>query len=312
MVAFFWFSLIFLFIELFKTDRLTLKPTFMKAFSQLLVLAGMAMSLLISCQHNDQPATAQLPALADTQWELTWSDEFDYEGAPDARKWDYEHGFIRNDELQYYTDRPENVRVDGEHLIIEAQQDSALIDGEVREITSASVTTHDKQAWQYGKVEISAKLPNSLGTWPALWMLGENVSEVGWPLCGEIDIMENVGYMPDTVFTTIHTETYNHTRDTQKIAGTYLPSGDTEFHTYGIEWNAQQIDFLIDGKRVFTVTKQAGDGVEEWPFDQPFYLLMNFAYGGAWGGVQGVDKSSLPQQYRIDYVRVYQAATSNP
>ncbi len=261
----------------------------------------------VGCQSNDQPTQEVTPALADTEWELAWSDEFDYEGRLDPSKWGYERGFIRNDELQYYTDRPENVRVDGAHLIIEARRDSAVIDGETREITSASVTTRGQQAWQYGKVEISAKLPNGLGTWPALWMLGENIDRVNWPLCGEIDIMENVGYNADTVFTTIHTEAYNHTRGTQKIDGTYLPTGNTEFHTYGIEWNAQQIDFLIDDARVFTVTKQAGDGAEEWPFDQPFFLLMNFAYGGAWGGVQGVDKSVLPQQYLIDYVRVYQA-----
>ena len=262
---------------------------------------------LVGCQSSDQSPQETVPSLADTQWELVWSDEFDYKGVPDPNKWGYERGFVRNDELQYYTDRPENVRVDGEHLIIEARQDSAVINGEVREITSASVTTRGQQAWQYGKVDISAKLPNGLGTWPALWMLGENIATVNWPLCGEIDIMENVGYNADTVFTTIHTETYNHTRGTQKIAGTYLPSGDNEFHTYGIEWNARQIDFLIDDARVFTVSKQARDGVEEWPFDQPFFLLMNFAFGGGWGGVQGVDKSVLPQQYFIDYVRVYQA-----
>ncbi len=270
--------------------------------------ATVIMSSLTGCQGNDQSPGARLSPLADTEWKLVWSDEFDYEGVPDPSRWDYEKGFIRNDELQYYTDRPENVRVDGNHLIIEARQDSAVVGGEMREITSASVTTRGKQSWQYGKVDISAKLPSGLGTWPALWMLGDNISTVSWPLCGEIDIMENVGYNADTVFTTVHTETYNHTRDTQKIDGTYLPTGDTEFHTYGIEWNAEQINFLIDDARVFTVTKKAGDGVEEWPFDQPFFLLMNFAFGGAWGGVQGVDKSVLPQQYFIDYVRVYQAA----
>ena len=270
-------------------------------------LMSTAVLILLGCQSNDQALQEAVPALADTEWELVWSDEFNYQGAPDPSKWGYERGFIRNDELQYYTDRPENVRVDGAHLIIEARQDSAVIDGETREITSASVTTRGQQAWQYGKVDISAKLPNGLGTWPALWMLGENIATVNWPLCGEIDIMENVGYNADTVFTTIHTEAYNHTRGTQKIASTYLPSGDDEFHTYGVEWNARQIDFFIDENRVFTVTKQAGDGVEEWPFDQPFFLLMNFAFGGGWGGVQGVDKSVLPQQYFIDYVRVYQA-----
>ncbi|MGB3850857.1 MAG: glycoside hydrolase family 16 protein [Tunicatimonas sp.] len=270
---------------------------------RLLLLVG-----LVACRSNDQSASeASVPTLSDTQWELVWSDEFDYEGAPDPNKWGYEQGFIRNDELQYYTNRPENVRVDGDHLVIEARRDSAVVDGETREITSASVTTRGKQSWQYGKVEISAKLPNGLGTWPALWMLGENIADAGWPRCGEIDIMENVGYNADTVFTTIHTEAYNHTRGTQKIEGTYLPSGDDEFHTYGVEWNTQQIDFFIDDDRVFTVTKQTGDGVEEWPFDQPFFLLMNFAFGGAWGGVQGVDKNVLPQQYLIDYVRVYQA-----
>ena len=170
----------------------------------------------VGCQSNEETATSQTLILDSPQWELVWSDEFNYDGSPDPSKWNYEKGFIRNDELQYYTDRSENIRVNGSHLIIEARQDSAVVDGEMREITAASITTRGKQAWQYGKVDISAKLPNGLGTWPALWMLGENFEEIGWPRCGEIDIMENVGYSPDTVFTTIHTEAYNHTHGTNK------------------------------------------------------------------------------------------------
>ena len=254
------------------------------------------------CQEKESAEVSD-----DDPWTLVWSDEFQYDGPPNSDKWTYERGYIRNDELQYYTDRPENVRTeDQEYLVIEARRDSAVVDGEVREVTSASLTTRGKQAWQYGKVEIRAQVPVGLGTWPALWMLGENIGEVPWPRCGEIDMMEHVGYNPDTVFTTIHTQAYNHTIGTQKIAATYLPTADDAFHTYGIEWNEQKIDFLIDSTQVFTVEKQPSDTEAEWPFDQPFFLIINFAFGGGWGGLQGVDKASLPQRYVIDYVRIYQ------
>lgn len=269
---------------------------------------------LIGCQEEETsrvlpnyPVARVAPPDPDP-WQLVWSDEFQYAGKPDPSKWRYEWGYVRNQELQYYTNRPENVRVvDNEYLVIEARRDSAVVDGEVREITSASLNTRYKHSWQYGKLEIRAQIPSSLGTWPALWMLPDSYQKVPWPLCGEIDIMEHVGYDPDYVHTTIHTEAYNHRKKTQKGLKTFLPDIVEQFHTYGIEWNAQKIDFFVDRNLVFTVNKESGDTEEEWPFDQPFYLIMNLAFGGAWGGSQGVDKSSLPQKCLIDYVRVYQA-----
>lgn len=236
---------------------------------------------------------------------LVWSDEFNYKGAPDVKKWNYEQGYIRNKELQYYTDRNENIRVEDGLLIIEARSDSAIIDGKKIPVTSASLITKDKAEWKYGKIEVKAKVPSSLGTWPAIWMLGTNIDKVGWPTCGEIDIMENVGYDPDKIHTNVHTKAYNHTAGTNKGAITEVKKPHEDFHVYAVDWNKEKIDFFIDGKKVFTFENE-NKGTEEWPFDQPFYLILNLAIGGAWGGQQGVDVNALPQKFYIDYVRVYQ------
>jgi beta-glucanase (GH16 family) len=236
---------------------------------------------------------------------LVWSDEFDYTGAPDAGKWDYELGYIRNKELQFYTNRNENVRVENGFLIIEARNDSFQIEGKAHPITSASLMTKNKAEWKYGRIEVKAKIPSSLGTWPAIWMLGTNIDEVGWPACGEIDIMEHVGFDPDVIHTNVHTKAYNHSIGTNKGQATEIKKPYENFHVYTVDWDKEKMDFFIDNKKVFTF-KNEGKGVEEWPFDQPFYLILNLAIGGAWGGQQGVDYNALPLQYYIDYVRVYQ------
>ena len=291
----------------------------MKNSLRKLSLALLLVPFLTNCQEEDQLPT-EVTVVAETEltdksssksasvsdnWKLVWSDEFSNSGAPNPSKWNYERGYVRNNELQYFTDRPENVRVSDGKLIIEARRDYATVDGAQREITSASVTTRNIQSWQYGKIDIRAKLPASLGTWPALWMLPNSWPSIVWPLCGEIDIMKHVGYDPDYVHTTVHTEANNHTKGNQLFKSTYLPDVDDAFHNYGIEWNDQKIDFFVDGGKVYTVSKN-GNTIEEWPFDQPFYLIMNLSFGGSWGGLQGVDKSSLPQTYLVDYVRVYE------
>jgi beta-glucanase (GH16 family) len=236
---------------------------------------------------------------------LVWSDEFEYTGAPDSVKWDFELGYIRNKELQYYTDRNENVRVEDGNLVIEARNDSFQIEGKKHPVTSASLMTKNRAEWQYGRIEVRAKIPSALGTWPAIWMLGTNIQEVGWPACGEIDIMEHVGYDPHKIHTNVHTKAYNHSIGTNKGKATEVKNPYEDFHVYAVDWSQEKIDFFIDGNKVFTFENE-GKGVEEWPFDQPFYLIINLAIGGAWGGQQGVDLNALPKKYLIDYVRVYQ------
>jgi len=228
---------------------------------------------------------------------LVWSEEFNRPGQPDPSKWDYEVGFVRNHEAQYYTrNRAENAHVDGGHLTIEARKETF----EKATVTSASLTS--RQSWTYGRIEVRAKIPTGRGTWPAIWMLGTNIKEVGWPACGEIDIMENVGFDPDKIHCTVHT------RD---AAGKHASKGNSinadkpydGFHVYAVDWTAKQMVFTYDGKVVLTY---ANDGTNPWPFDKPQYLILNLAIGGEWGGQKGVDEAIFPSKYLVDYVRVYQ------
>jgi beta-glucanase (GH16 family) len=236
------------------------------------------------------------------EWKLVWSDEFNVAGMPDPNKWDYEQGYIRNRELQYYTRaRPENARVEDGCLVIETRKD----DFEGHPITSASLTTRGRASWCYGRIEVRAKLPTGKGMWPAIWMLGTN-RQLGWPACGEIDIMENVGFDPMKIHANIHTKTYNHVLGTNKGNTIDVADPSKNWHIYAIEWFEDHIDFFVDKIKYFTFGNE-GTGNNEWPFDKPFYLILNAAYGGSWGGAQGTDDSILPQKYFIDYVRIYQS-----
>ncbi len=236
-------------------------------------------------------------------WKLVWSDEFNTDGRPDAGKWSYETGYIRNNEIQFYTDdRPENARVENGMLVIETRKDNY----KGHEVTSASLHTKDKAEWTYGRFEIRAKLPTGKGMWPAIWMLGANSREsAGWPECGEIDILENVGFEPDVIHANVHTKAYNHAIGTNKGDKIEVKAPYDTFYVYSIEWTPEYIEFFVDDTRYFRFENEH-KGNAEWPFDKPFYLILNAAYGGGWGGRQGVDDSILPQKYYIDYVRVYQ------
>lgn len=267
----------------------------MKTASLAIVLA------LLGCAGRGDGVQSPTPSAAD--WTLAWSDEFESPGAPDPSKWDYEEGFLRNQELQYYTrDRRENARVEGGSLLIEARRE-AFATGRY---TAASLVTRGRQTFTYGKVEVRAKLPRGRGLWPAIWMLGADIDAVGWPRCGEIDVMEHVGFEPGRVHGTVHTEAYNHVKGTQR--GAQLEVGDLydTFHVYAVEWRPERIDFLVDGRTYFTFAKEPG-GPAVWPFDRPHFLIMNIAIGGSWGGQQGVDDAVFPQRMTVDYVRVYRA-----
>jgi beta-glucanase (GH16 family) len=185
-------------------------------------------------------------------------------------------------------------------LVLEAHADASLAKG----YTSAKLVSKGKGSWQYGYFEIRAKLPQGRGTWPAIWMLPEENRFGGWPKNGEIDIMEHVGYDAGRVHGTVHTEAFNHLLGTQKGAQLMVPNFASEFHTYAVDWKQGQMDFYIDGQHYFTF-KNSGNGHQEWPFDQSFYLILNLAVGGNWGGKEGVDASIWPQRMEVDYVRVY-------
>jgi beta-glucanase (GH16 family) len=240
---------------------------------------------------------------------LVWADEFDKDGLPDSTRWGYDLGDgcpqncgWGNNELQYYTsNRAENARVTDGHLIIEAHREKMG----TKEYSSSRMVSKHKGDWTYGKVEVRAKLPSGIGVWPAIWMLPTDWSYGGWPSSGEIDIMEFVGYIPDTIFGTVHTGKYNHVLGTQKSKGIPSSTLSTEFHTYGIFWDEKKIDFLFDDK-VFHTFYNKHEGAEAWPFDRDFHMVLNMAVGGNWGGKMGVDKSIWPQQMVVDYVRVYQ------
>ena len=241
------------------------------------------------------------------EYRLVWSDEFDYEGKPDDTKWDYMTGGggWGNNELQYYTDG-DNVRVEDGKLTIELRKEEM---GN-QNYTSTRLVTKGKAEWTYGKIEVCAKLPTGLGTWPAIWMMPAEDTYGTWPNSGEIDIMEHVGYDQGTVNATIHTGAYNHTKNSQK--GGQVPVADCseEFHVYSVEWLPDKLIFCVDGEEYFSykptdyVTNPTSS---EWPFDHSMYLILNIAFGGSWGGARGIDETLESAQMEIDYVRVYQS-----
>ena len=228
---------------------------------------------------------------------LLWSDEFTVDGAPDSTNWTYDigtgHNGWGNNEIQYYTNTRENSYVRNGKLFIEAIKK----DGQW---TSARLKSQGKRNWTYGKIVFSAKLPVGRGTWPALWMLGENITLVGWPKCGEIDVMEHVGRNPSVVQSVVHTLASHG--DTMNKNSTTVPSFDSEFHTYEVLWTKDKMEFFIDGRSYYTY-KPATMEQASWPFDKPFFILMNIAIGGNLGGE--VDPTLDLARMEIDYVRVY-------
>jgi beta-glucanase (GH16 family) len=235
------------------------------------------------------------------EWKLVWADDFDRNGLPDSKNWGYELGKVRNNELQFYTNRPENARVEKGQLIIEGRHERF----QGSDYTAASLITLGKQSWQYGRFVIRAKLPRARGTWPAIWMMGDDIEKVGWPRCGEIDVMEHVAHTPGTIYGTLHQADANG-KHVSKGESLRVPDCMDTFHIYALEWYPDHLDLFVDDHKYLTYAK---DGKGPWTFDKKYYLLMNLAIGGDWGGQKGVDAAAFPQQYIIDYVRVYQKRT---
>lgn len=233
---------------------------------------------------------------------LVFSDEFNLDGAPHSDSWTYDtgsHGW-GNHELENYTNAaPVNVFIKDGMLHIVAQKDDRQPKG------YSSVRMVQQKGYLYGRLEIRAKLPAGRGLWPALWLLPDHNSYGGWPASGEIDLMENVGYNPDSVFFTVHTEKYNHVKHTQKSKGTQVKSLYSDFHLYALEWTPDSICFYMDDQKQFCFANEH-QGYKSWPYDKPFHLLMNIAVGGDWGGKEGIDNNAFPATMLVDYVRIYQ------
>ncbi len=235
--------------------------------------------------------------------EAIWFDEFNENGTPDSTKWTFQTGGngFGNNELQYYTDEDKNAWINDGNLIIEARKETVA----KNQYSSAKLNT--KHSFQYGKFEIRAKLPKGTGSWPAIWMLftDKKYGKQGWPDNGEIDIMEHVGFDQNRVHGNIHTKAFNHVIQTNKGNSILVSDASEAFHIYGCEWTPEKIKISVDGNTYFEFTKEVGFTWQEWPFDQPFHLILNVAVGGNWGGQKGVDDHIFPQRMLIDYVRIF-------
>jgi beta-glucanase (GH16 family) len=247
------------------------------------------------------------PAQSNTGWTLIWSDEFSQPdgSSPDTNKWAFDigtgSGGWGNNELEYYTSRTNNARIENGQLIIEALKENFSGSS----YTSARLKTQGKVSWQYGRIEARLKITRGQGIWPAFWTLGTNIPTASWPSCGEIDIMENIGREPTLVHGTIHGPGYSGANG---IGGPYsLPGNATfadDFHVYAIEWTTNQIKWFVDGVQYFGVNPISLPGGTNWVFTNSQFILLNVAVGGNWPG-NPTNTTIFPQLMTVDYVRVY-------
>jgi beta-glucanase (GH16 family) len=277
-------------------------------------IAMLGILLLVACgsatpQPTVTPAATLTPAPTPTYgwdsqgWTLAWSDEFD--GATiNPQKWAFDTGGNGwgNAELEYYTDRPENARLENGMLVIEARQEAY----QGLQYTSARLKSQGLQEFQYGRIEARMKLPFGQGMWPAFWTLGNDFGKTKtWPLCGEMDIMEYIGKTPDTVYQTVHGPGYSGVNG---IGSQFALTADTlanDFHVYAIQWEADKITWYVDDQQAFQITSAQIPAGTQWVFDHPFFIIINLAVGGGWPGYPD-STTVFPQQLLVDYVRVYQ------
>lgn len=249
---------------------------------------------------------------AERDWILVWTDEFNApDGSPvDPGKWTFETGGngFGNNELEYYTKRSKNAAIRGGNLVIRAFKEKYTgADGVTRQYTSARFKTQTKFSQEYGRFEARIKIPRGQGLWPAFWMLGNDIDSVGWPACGEIDIMENVGKEPTIIHGTIHGLGYSGAAGIE--ARYTLESGQAfadQFHIFAVEWEPKAIRFYVDDHLYVTRTPSDIPPVQKWAFDHPFFLLLNLAVGGDWSGPPD-SNTKFPQTMLVDYVRVYRS-----
>lgn len=239
-------------------------------------------------------------------YELVFQDEFQGDSL-NLDHWDFDIGGSGwgNNELQYYT-AGDNVTVEDGFMTITLREEAY----EGMDYTSTRLVTRNKVDILYGKIEVRAKLPQGLGTWPAIWMLPTDWEYGGWPESGELDIVEHVGYDQDTIHASVHTESYYFKKNTQKQSTIQLEGVSEEFHTYFIEWLPDVVYMGVDGEvyHEYRPTDYVSNpSYKEWPFDKRMHLLLNIAWGGDWGGAKGIDDSALPQEMVVDYVKIYQS-----
>ena len=239
-------------------------------------------------------------------WKLAWGDEFNYSGLPDSTKWIYDtegnSSGWGNNEAQLYTDaRKENAHVENGKLYINAIRES--YEGK----TYSSARLNSKAAWQFGRIEVRAKIPAGIGTWPAIWMMpgGWSFNDGNWPAIGEIDILEHVGHDVNVIHASAHSKDYQWQAGTQKTAVITVPGATENFHTYMLEWSSEVMKISVDDSCYFEY-KNEGLGESKWPYNKPFYLILNLAIGGVWGSAKGMDETVYPQTMEFEYVRVYQ------
>ena len=250
-----------------------------------------------------QAAQEESPYYAPEGYSLVWHDEFDEGTELNAADWTHEvrkAGWVNN-ELQEYV----NHKTPDGALVTQIKNGALRITAlkENGKVYSGRVYAKVKSGWQYGYIEASIKLPKGKGTWPAFWMMPVNFTS--WPADGEIDIMEEVGYHPDYVSSSLHATDHVHSNGTQVTHEMKCAGAEGEFHTYAILWTAKNITTYVDGQVQLSYDNR-GLGRDDWPYDDPFYVIFNLAWGGDWGGAQGVDETALPCTMEVDYIRVFQ------
>lgn len=275
-------------------------------------LRGSVVLLLLLTAASGSARGKQQEAAPGTEkdWVLTWSDEFNgADGSrPDPAKWKFTVGGNGwgNSELEYYTDGPQNAVIRGGSLVIRAVKETFTGPNNVkRKYTSARISTKGLFDQVYGRFEARIKIPRGQGMWPAFWMMGIDEKTIGWPACGEIDVMENVGKEPSTVHGSMHGPGYSHDRGYS--ASYKLPGGAQiadDFHVFAIEWEPNVVRFYVDRRLYATFTPDWLPAGMKWVFDHPFYIILNLAVGGDWPGPPNAN-TVFPQEMLVDYVRVY-------
>ena len=295
----FWFSLI---PKTITRGEGELKVTFNRSYvdqkrsAQVHFRSGEHVKVLTVTQKEGEPV--EPGAYVPDGYQLVWQDDFSGASSTLVEKWRYEDwapGRV-NHELQRYVpnDRRTSYTQDGA-LYIVARKDG-------NEVISARMNS--RESWLYGYFEAAIWLPKGKGTWPAFWMMPDDQSK-GWPACGEIDIMEEVGVDANITSSSIHCESYNHVKNTQKTASRTIPGAESEYHVYALEWTADYIKTYVDGVLLLEFQNDKAGRESTWPFNKKFYLTLNLAWGGDWGGYAGVDENALPCTMKVDYVRVY-------
>ena len=260
------------------------------------IVLGGSLLLLLGCSTDEKQTVT-------TMTQLVKQDEFDVNGVVDNSMWSYEIGTGNNgwgnNELEYYTNRLQNVKVEDGVLKITANKESYLSSA----YTSGRITSKNKFEQKHGRFEARIKMPWGKGIWPAFWLLGANSSTVAWPQCGEIDIMEYLGNNPTSVFGTVHGPGYAGANAISKVFNLTNDRFDTDYHIFGIEWGEDYINYYVDNVLYNQITPKNAPG--EWVFNQPFYIILNVAVGGNLPGSPN-NETVFPQTMLVDYVRVYQ------